>query len=133
MTTLAIQLTAFLVENSAPPFIVKMINRNLHYHHLAHPIFSDTMYASTVSRRSNRCAQEYATDLGWVRAFPMALRSEAHDTLLMLVAWDGVLPACICISAKEMIQGKFYQKLKDAMCQLKQFKQYTPWSNAEER
>ena len=32
-----------------------------------------------------------------------------------------------------MIQGKFYQKLKDASCQLKQLEPYTPWLNAAER
>ena len=39
----------------APPFVVKMIktnNRNPCYHQLAHPIFSDMMFASTVSRRA---------------------------------------------------------------------------------
>ena len=32
-----------------------------------------------------------------------------------------------------MVQGKFYQKLKDAACHLKQLEPYTPWSNAAER
>ena len=91
------------------------------------------MFASTVSRRGNRCAQVYTTDFGWARAFPMAFRSEAHENLLLLFARDGVLPACICNNAKEMIQGKFCQKLKDAACHLNQLESYTPWSNAAER
>ena len=57
----------------------------------------------------------------------MVTKSEAHD------ARDGVLPACICDIAKEMTQGKFYQKLKDVACHLKQFEPYTLWSNAAER
>ena len=32
-----------------------------------------------------------------------------------------------------MIHGKFYQKLKDVTCQLKQLEPYTFWSNAAER
>ena len=63
----------------------------------------------------------------------MASRSEAHETLSLLFARDGVPPACICINAKEMVQDKFHQKLKDAACQLKHFEPYTPWSNASER
>ena len=63
----------------------------------------------------------------------MALRSEAHDTLSLLFARDGLLPACICNNTKEMVQGKFYQKLKDVICHLKQLEPYTPWSNAAER
>ena len=46
---------------------------------------------------------------------------------------DGVLPACICNHAKEMIQGKFYQKLEGSACYLKQLELNTPWSNAAER
>ena len=117
------------------------------------------MLASTVSRRSNRCACVYATDYGWARAFPMASRYEAHKILSLLFARDdvppicicdnakemiqgklsllfardGVLPVCICDNAKEMIQGKFYQKLKNAACHLKHLDTYTLWSNASER
>ena len=89
----------------------KMNDRNLCYHCLAHPVFSDMMY---------RCAQVYATDFGWVRAFPMAFRSEAHETLLLLFAQDGVLSAYICVNAQELIQGKLHHNLKHAACHLRQ-------------
>ena len=46
---------------------------------------------------------------------------------------DGVSPACIYNNVKKIIQGKFYQKLKDAACQLKQLEPSTPWWNAAER
>ena len=36
-------------------------DQNLCYHCLAHPVFSDMMFANTVSRRCNRCAQVYIT------------------------------------------------------------------------
>ena len=91
------------------------------------------MFTSTVSREGNRCAQVYATDFGWARAFPMVSRSEANETLLLLIVRDGVPPTFICDNAKEMIQGKFSQKLKEAACHLKQLEPYTPWSNAAER
>ena len=32
---------------------------NLHYHHLAHPVFSNNMFASAASKRGNKCAQVY--------------------------------------------------------------------------
>ena len=89
-------------------------DRNLFYCCLEHPLFSGTMFASTMSGRGNRCAQVYAKDFGWARAFQMASRSEAHDTLSLLFARDGILPACICNNAKEKVQCKFQQKLKDA-------------------
>ena len=91
------------------------------------------MFARSVSRSANGCEQVFATDFEWARAFPMASTSEAHETLSLLFARDGVPPACICNNAREMIQGKFHQKLKDAACHLKQLELYTPWSNAAER
>ena len=111
----------------------RMNDRNLCYHLLAHPVFSDTMFASTVSRRGNKCAQVYDSDSGWAETFPMTSRSKAHETLSLLFVRDGVLPACICDNAKEIIQEKFHEKLNEAACHLKQLEPYTPWSNAAER
>ena len=91
------------------------------------------MFASTVFRRGNRCAQVYATDFGWARAFQMASRSGAHENLSLLFVRDGVQPTCICDNAKEMIQGKFNQELNEVACHLKQLEPYPPWSNAAER
>ena len=43
----------------------------------------------------------------------MASKSEAHETLSLFFARNGIFPACICDNAKKMVQGKFYHKLKD--------------------
>ena len=80
-----------------------MNERNLCYHYLTLPVFSDMMF-----------------DFGLARAFSLASRSEAHETLSLLFARDGVLQTFICDNAKEVIHGMFYQKLKDAACHLKQ-------------
>ena len=63
----------------------------------------------------------------------MTFRCEALETLSLLFARDGATPACICDNAKDLIQGKFHQKLKEAACHLKQLEPYTPQSNAAER
>ena len=72
------------------------------------------MFASSVSRRGNRCAQTYATDFGWAIVFPIASKSEAHETLSSLFARDEVPQDFIYDNKKEMIQGKNHQKLKVA-------------------
>ena len=36
-------------------------------------------------------------------------------------------------NGKKMVWGKYYQKLKDAACHLKQLEPYTFWSNAAEK
>ena len=41
--------------------------------------------------------------------------------------------AIICNNIKEMILDKFYRKLKEASCHLRQTEPFTPWSNAAER
>ena len=82
----------------------KMNDRNFHCCHLAYLVFSDLVFASTLYKRGNRCAQVYVTDFGWARAFPMASRSQAHETFSLLFARDSVPPACIWDNAKEIIQ-----------------------------
>ena len=91
------------------------------------------MFAIAVSRMGDGCAQVNATDYGWARVFPISSRSEAHKTLSLLFTQDSIQSTCIYDSAKEMIHCKFYQKLKNAACQLKQLEPYTPWSNAAEK
>ena len=98
------------------------------HHHIAHPVFSDTMFPSTVSRSGNKFAQLYVTDIGGVRVHPMTFRSEASETLLLLDTRDSVLP-----HAKKMIQGKYFQKLKDAACQMGQLEPYSPSSKTSMR
>ena len=56
-------------------------------------------------------------------------RSDALKMLLLLVAWDGILSACIHNTATEMIEGKFYQKFKDTAHQLKNLESSTNWSS----
>ena len=81
-------------------------------------MFSGTMFTRTEFRRSSRSTKLYSINFGYARAFPMTSRSEAHKTLLVLFTWEGDAPACICVNVLEMIQDKFYQKVKDAACQL---------------
>ena len=125
-----------VIKNILNPSLFRQFrknDRNLCNHHLADPIFSVTVYASTASRKGNRCAQVYATDFGSARAYPIAFRSKAHETLLLFFSRNGVPPACICDNDNNMIQAKFYQKLTDAVCHLKQSEPHDPWPNAVEK
>ena len=90
------------------------------------------MFASTVFWRGNSFAQVYAKDFGWARAFPIASKSKAHKRLSLLLVRDCIIPACICDNAKKTKYGKFHQKLKEAVCDLKQLEPQTTWLNAAE-
>ena len=89
-------------------------------------MYSDTLFATTVSRRGNRCAQIFATYVGWSCLFPKKLKSEAHGGLSLLFQQDWVPPTMICDNAKEMVLGEFNRKLKETLCHLKQMEPFTP-------
>ena len=65
-------------------------DRMLRYKRLPHTVFTDTMFASTVSRQGNKMAQIYSSSFGWARAHPMKRKGEAHETLSLLFHRDGV-------------------------------------------
>ena len=54
--------------------------------------------------------------------------------LSLLFGKDGMLlPAMICVNAKEMILCEFNRKLKEASCHLRQTESFNPWLNVAER
>ena len=95
--------------------------------------YCKTLFATTMSRKGNRCAQFFITNFCLSHSFPMKLKSEALDPLSRLSQQDGVPPPIIYDNAKEMILSEFNRKLKEALCQLRQTELFMPWSNAAER
>lgn len=105
----------------------------LQYCCLHHTIFTDTMFASTLSRRSNKCAQIFSSNFGWSCAYPMRTKGQAHDTLPLMFQCEGVLPHMVMNGSKEQTLGKFHQKLCDAGCKKKATEPCSPWKNAAEQ
>ena len=91
-------------------------DRMLRYKRLPHTVFTDTMFASTVSRQGNKMAQIYSSSFGWARAHPMKHKGEAHETLSLLFHRDGVPPAMVTDGSKEQTLGDFRRKLQEADC-----------------
>ena len=56
-------------------------DHQLWYRRLSHNVYSDTLFATTMFRRGNRCAQIFATNFGWSHMFQMKLKSEVHEAL----------------------------------------------------
>ncbi len=46
-------------------------DRMLWYKRVLHTMFSNTLFAGSVSRQGNKMAQVYAASLDWARAHPM--------------------------------------------------------------
>jgi hypothetical protein len=91
-------------------------DRMLWYKCVLHTMFSNTLFAGSVSRQGNKMAQVYATSFGWARAHPMKRKGDAHETLSLVFQRDGVPPTIFTDDLKEQTKGEFRQKLKEADC-----------------
>ena len=107
-------------------------DRQLRYRRLPVTLFSDTMSSTVKSIRQNQYAQVYYEPSGWTRAFPMQKKSDAHETLSLLFARDGVPSTMVVDNAKEQIQGKFKSKCREAHCHLKGVESHSQWSDLAE-
>ncbi len=86
-------------------------DRMLQYCRLHHTIFADTMFASTLSRRSNKLAQIFISNFGWSHAYPMKTKGEAHNALSLMFQHEGIPPLTIMDGSKEQTLRKFCQKI----------------------
>ncbi len=118
------------VRNTANPTLLHQFCTNdciLQYCCLHHTEFTDTMFASTQSRCSNKCAQTFSSNFGWSCAYPMKTKGELHETLTLMFQCEGVPPLMVMDSSKEQTLGKFHQKLQDAGCEKWTTEPYSPW------
>jgi hypothetical protein len=88
----------------------------LWYKLVLHTMFSDTLFARSVSQQGNKMAQAYATSFGWARAHPMKHKGGAHETLSLVFQCNGVPPTMVTNDSKEQTKGEFRHKLKEAYC-----------------
>ncbi len=59
------------------------------------------MFAGTLSRHSNECAQIFSSNFRWSRAYPAKIKGEAHDTLSLMFQCEGVPPLMGIDGSKE--------------------------------
>jgi hypothetical protein len=104
----------------------------LWYKHVLHTMFSNTLFAGSVSRQGNKMAQVYATSFGWARAHLMKRKGDAHETLSLVFQRAGVPPTMVTDDSKEQTKEEFRQKLKEDDCHLRLTEPYSPWQQAAE-
>ena len=100
------------------------------YNQLPHQLFTDTMFAGTVSSQGNTCSQIFAADFGWARAYSMPSKGKAPEALDLLFKREGVPPAMVMDNAKEQTLGDFRKKLREVDCHVKRTEPHSPWMNA---
>jgi hypothetical protein len=82
----------------------KKNDRQIRYHRLPFTMFTDTIYSTIPSRQKNKAAQILYIDFGFVRAFPMKKKSEAHEALLLLFHRDGVPSVMVMYEYKALAE-----------------------------
>jgi transposase len=109
-------------------------DRQLRYRRIAHDVFTDIAESNVQSWfRQNRHAQVFATQFGWIRVYPMKLKSDAHEGLSLMAQRDGVPRTIIMDGSKEQTLGVFRKKAREMGVHVKQTEPYSPWQNAAER
>ncbi len=79
----------------------------LWYKRVLHTMFSNTLFAGSVSQQGNKMAQVYATSFGWAPAHLMKCKGDAHETLSLVFQRDGVLLTMVTDDSKEQTNGEF--------------------------
>jgi hypothetical protein len=95
-------------------------------------MFTDTMYSTILSRQDKKAAQIFCTNFGFVGAFPIKKKSEAHEALSLLFHRDGFPNVMVLDGAKAQVEGGFRRKICDAGCYIKQTEPHTQSSNMGE-
>ena len=119
-------------RTSPNPLVSQWYSTNDRMRRLAVDLFTDTLEARIISNRGNRYAQVNAQRNTWCKAYPMAKKSDAHETIPLLFAQEGVPSTLVMDGAREQAMGEFRHKARQADCHVKQTKPYSPWHDAAE-
>ena len=116
-----IKTTQWQLRSSPNPFLSQWYSTNdrmLRYRRLPVDLLTDTLEARSVSHRGNRYAQIHAHRSTWCKAYPMAKKSNAHETWSLLLAQGGVPSTLGMDGAREQFLGEFGIRLgkQIAMC-----------------
>ena len=68
----------------------------------------------------------FATDFSWAQAYPMKMKSDAHEALSMWYQRTGVLDKMITDGSKLQILGNFQNKCLEARCWLEKWNRTLP-------
>ncbi len=80
----------------------------LRYKHVLHTMFSDMLFAGSVSQQSNKMAQVYAMSFGLARAHLMKRKGDAHETLSLVFQHNDVPPTMVTNDSKEQTKGEIH-------------------------
>lgn len=110
----------------------KTNDRMLRYNRLTSTMYTDTMKAETKSKRQNVYAQVYTIPPGWIKAYAMKTKGDAHETLSEVLRDVGAPEKLVMDGSLEQTLGNFRKKARDAGCKIMQTEPYSPWSNQAE-
>jgi hypothetical protein len=95
-------------------------------------IFTDMMFSSVKSSRENTCEQIYCNDLQWTAIYPIKSKGEVHLSLSSFLSTQGAPDLLRTDGVKELTEGKFRRKAREAGVHCKEVEPYSGWSNMAE-
>jgi len=107
-------------------------DRQLRHRRLNTNLYRYTMFSNNPSTRGNAGGQIYTNDMDWTRFYPMKSKSQAHETLSVLMSRDGVPATLISDGAKEQVKGQFRSKARQAGIDCKETEPHSQWQNRAE-
>ena len=107
-------------------------DRPMRYQMLDFKVFHDMFFSKVESVRKFTCAQIYSTDFGWVRVFPMTLKSDVHHIVDEFFHRYGVPMALVLDNASKLMRGQFGRKCRQAGCNIDSIVPHSPWQNRAE-
>ena len=94
--------------------------------------YTDTFFANTPSIGGRKMAQLYTNDIGFMKIYPMKLKSEVPESLLAFIHEVGIPSGIHSDDAKELTQGKFKSLCSDYGIPSTSAEPYSPWQNRAE-
>ena len=111
-------------------------DRMLRYRHFDVNMFGDTMFAARRHGKSIRnytCAQVFATDFGYIQAYPMEYERDMPRVFKLLFKEVGVPKKMIVDGARSQIKGETRKECDKAGCTVVELEKDTPAANRAER
>ena len=94
--------------------------------------YTDTLFFGNKSIQGNSCAQIYVNRAGYTKIYPLASKSNAHESLTAFIHEVGIPGSLHSDDAKELVSGVMLQKMRKYEIFHTMSEPYSPWQNRAE-
>jgi hypothetical protein len=123
------------IKTGADPSIARHWGTNdrpMRYKQLKTDLFTDYMFANTVSTRGDTDGQVYTNATDWLKIYPTPSKGDCHETFDLLAHREGIPDVLISDQAKEETMGQMRKKVRQAGVHYNECEPYSPFQNRAE-